>query len=76
VGCRVRTAKADLLRVVDIDGVLLPDPLARQPGRGAYIHPTTTCLDLALHRRVFVRALRSAGPLEESAVRAYVQPTV
>ena len=72
VGCRATTAKTDLLRLVAVDGVLLPDPQARQPGRGAYLHPTATCLELALRRRAFPRALRLAGPLDDSQVRAHV----
>ena len=75
VGCRKFTAKADLLRIVVVDGVLLPDLPARQPGRGAYLHPTTTCLDLALRRRAFPRALRLAGPLDDSPVREHVRPS-
>ena len=76
VGCRVPAAKTDLLRLVAVDGVLLPDPQARQPGRGAYVHPTTTCLDLAQRRRAFPRALRLAGPLDDSLVRGHVHQTV
>ena len=72
MGCRVTTAKTDLLRLVAVDGVLLPDTRARQPGRGAYLHPTVTCLDLAERRRAFPRALRLAGPLDDSQVRAHV----
>jgi predicted RNA-binding protein YlxR (DUF448 family) len=28
------------------------------PGRGAWLHPTSECLDAALRRRAFARALR------------------
>ena len=40
VGCRVRAVKSELLRVTARDGLCLPDPRSRQPGRGAYLHPT------------------------------------
>ena len=72
VGCRQRAAVGELLRVVAGDGVVLPDPSHRLPGRGAHVHPVVACLDLAEKRRAFPRALRVAGPLDVSAVRAHV----
>lgn len=72
VGCRVCTAKAELLRVVAIGNDLVPDRLGRRPGRGAHIHPDPGCLDLAERRRAFARALRLPGPLETGAVRAEI----
>ena len=67
VGCRERATKSELLRVVvgaDADGrpVAAPDPHGTAPGRGAHLHPTTECYDLAVRRRAFARALRQAGP--------------
>ncbi|WP_318836470.1 YlxR family protein [Actinomadura rudentiformis] len=69
VGCRVSTAKSDLLRLVVVEGVIVPDPRGRQPGRGAYVHPDPGCLELAERRRVFPRAFRLAGPLDTSVLR-------
>ncbi len=48
----------------DSDGhpAVVPDPTATAPGRGAHLHPTTECYDLAVRRRAFTRALRTAGP--------------
>ena len=34
-----------------------------RPGRGAHLHPTTACYDLAVRRRAFARALRSGAGL-------------
>ena len=67
IGCRQRAAKHELLRVTagsDPDGLaaVVPDPTATAPGRGAHLHPTTECYDLAVRRRAFSRALRLAGP--------------
>jgi predicted RNA-binding protein YlxR (DUF448 family) len=63
VGCRQRAAKQDLLRVVVQDlghgPQVVPDPAGRADGRGAYLHPTTVCLDHAVRRRAFARALRA-----------------
>lgn len=72
VGCRVKAAKADLLRVVGAGGALAPDPEGRLPGRGACVHPDPRCLDLAEKRRAFPRALRLDGPLDLTPVREHV----
>jgi uncharacterized protein len=53
-----------MLRVVARDGALVPDEKAVLPGRGAWVHDTDACLDAALRRRAFGRALRSTGALE------------
>ena len=70
VGCRQRTAASDLLRVVvapvaastpasfDADVVAVPDPRRRAAGRGAWVHPDPACVEQAIKRRAFVRALR------------------
>ena len=73
VGCRERAAKQDLLRVVAAGEGLVPDPGGRSPGRGAYLHRSTACLDTALRRRAFPRALRVPGPLDPTAVREHVE---
>ncbi len=72
VGCRSRAPAGELLRVVARDGAVLPDQARRQPGRGAHLHPTVACLELAERRRAFPRALRQPGPLDTSAVAALV----
>ncbi|MBL3698922.1 YlxR family protein [Leucobacter luti] len=69
VACRTRASRTSLLRVVVRDGQLCVDDRAVLPGRGAWVHPTTECLKLAVTRGVFPRALRvsgkpDAGPLE------------
>ena len=69
VGCRVRTAKSDLLRLVVVEGEIVPDPRGRLPGRGAHLHPDLRCLELAERRRAFPRAFRLPGPLDGTALR-------
>jgi predicted RNA-binding protein YlxR (DUF448 family) len=49
--------------------VVAPDPHHRLAGRGAWLHPDPSCLDLAERRRAFPRALRRGGPLDTTAVR-------
>jgi predicted RNA-binding protein YlxR (DUF448 family) len=61
-----------MMRVVVVEGVLVPDLRARIPGRGAWVHPTPECLDLAERRRAFARALRVPGPLDVAAVRSEI----
>ncbi|MGO1769876.1 MAG: YlxR family protein [Microbacterium sp.] len=64
VGCRARAARASLLRVVSIDSALIPDETGSKPGRGAWVHPARRCVQTALTRRAFARALRVPGPLD------------
>ncbi|MDF3302649.1 YlxR family protein [Streptomyces tropicalis] len=73
VGCRERAAKTELLRTVEIEGECVPDPRGTLPGRGAYVHPALVCLDQAVRRRAFPRALRVPGPLDVMALRRYVE---
>ncbi|MFE7766411.1 YlxR family protein [Streptomyces sp. NPDC057438] len=75
VGCRRRSAKTELLRVVAIEDECVPDPRGTLPGRGAYLHPAQVCLDLAVRRRAFARALRAPGALDTKALRRYVEQT-
>ncbi|MER0482996.1 YlxR family protein [Streptomyces sp. Edi2] len=75
LGCRERAAKGDLLRIVVIEGECVPDPRGTLPGRGAYVHPTLVCLDLAVRRRAFNRAYRARGPFDATALRRFIERT-
>ncbi|WP_078628327.1 YlxR family protein [Streptomyces sp. NRRL F-2664] len=75
VGCRERAAKSDLLRIVAIEDECVPDHRGTLPGRGAYVHPAVVCLDQAVRRRAFPRALRSAGALDTANLRNAVAGT-
>ncbi|MCF3965156.1 YlxR family protein [Streptomyces fuscigenes] len=72
VGCRGRAAKNDLLRIVVSEGHCVPDRSGTLPGRGAYVHPVVDCLELAVRRRAFPRALRVQGPLDTARLRGAV----
>jgi predicted RNA-binding protein YlxR (DUF448 family) len=83
VGCRQRTTRSELLRVTlgeDTSGVpvVVPDPRGTAPGRGAHLHPTTACLELAERRRAFPRALRYEGgkALSLDRLRSHLAETV
>jgi predicted RNA-binding protein YlxR (DUF448 family) len=53
----------------DVDGhpAVLPDPDGTATGRGAHLHPTTECYELAVRRKAFSRALRCSGVALSSA---------
>ena len=80
VGCRRCDVRSALLRVVaewndtgEHVARVVVDPRLRLPGRGAWLHPTPECLDLAVRRKAFGRALRVKAFLDVAAVNAYVE---
>ncbi|MGI8953406.1 MAG: YlxR family protein [Nocardioidaceae bacterium] len=77
VGCRQRAVKTDLVRVVVVDDgttqTVVPDLRGAAPGRGAYLHPTVQCLERAMQRKVFGRALRAPGTIDLAEVVALVR---
>ncbi|MFF7362549.1 YlxR family protein [Streptomyces sp. NBC_01335] len=73
VGCRERAAKTELLRIVVDEGACAPDPRGTLPGRGAYVHPASVCLDLAVRRRAFLRAFKAKGPFDTTALQRFVE---
>ena len=77
VGCRQRSVKSDLLRVVGgatgHGWTAYPDDEARRPGRGAYVHLSRECLDLAERRRALPRALRLDGTPDLTALRSWIE---
>lgn len=58
----------------DADGrpAAVPDPTATRPGRGAHLHPTTACYELAVRRRAFAPALRVGRSLDSAPVATYL----
>jgi len=61
-----------LLRVVGRGNEIVPDPQARLPGRGAYLHPSQSCFEQAQRRRAFARALRLPGPVTTGPLGQYL----
>ncbi|WP_275887117.1 YlxR family protein [Nocardioides sp. 616] len=77
MGCRERATKSELLRVVAGKGpdglpAVVPDPTATSPGRGAHLHPTSECYELAVRRRAFTRALRVREGLAVTPLGEYL----
>ena len=73
VGCRQRANPSDLLRVIVVNGSIEPDPKAQKLGRGAWLHPNSACLKLAIERKAFSRAFRFAGEIQVTALSKYVE---
>ncbi|MGO2684242.1 YlxR family protein [Microbacterium sp.] len=75
VGCRMRASRSALLRVVADHGILVFDERAVLPGRGAWVHPTRECLDTAIRRQAFARALRVSASIgfSEAAVSQTIE---
>jgi uncharacterized protein len=66
----------ELLRVAAVhagDGnhAITVDSAGNLPGRGAWLHPDQQCLQEAIRRRAFARALRITGSPDTSAVVEY-----
>jgi predicted RNA-binding protein YlxR (DUF448 family) len=77
VGCRKRELAVELLRVVAVGGgngnsAVTVDTARKLPGRGAWLHPDLQCLQTAIRRRAFVRALRITGSPDITEVLEHV----
>ena len=73
IGCRKRELAAELLRMVAVmtgngEYAVTVDIARHRPGRGAWLHPDDRCLQAAVRRRAFARALRITGSPDTSAV--------
>ena len=65
IGCGRRAPQAELVRFrAQAGGVVLDR--ARSGGRGSWLHPALACLERALQRRAFPRALRSQGVVADA----------
>ena len=51
---------------------VVPDPTSTAPGRGAHLHPTAGCYDLAVRRKAFGRALRAPAGLGTDEVARHL----
>ncbi|MBS1693907.1 MAG: DUF448 domain-containing protein [Actinobacteria bacterium] len=78
IGCRGRELAIGLLRVVARPGgngvaTVTVDSARTLPGRGAWLHPDGICLQAAVRRRAFARALRITGSPDLSGVIGHVE---
>ncbi|MGZ4131781.1 MAG: YlxR family protein [Actinomycetota bacterium] len=75
VGCRIVAPKPALVRVVRSPaGVVAVDPAGTAPGRGAYVHRDTACVEAGLRKGGLARSLRAGlGPEIAGTLRALVE---
>ena len=78
VGCRKRALTVELLRVVAVstengNGAVIVDHVGNEPGRGAWLHPVSECLQAAIRRRAFGRALRISSSPDVSGVEEHFE---
>ena len=74
IGCRKKGPRSELLRLVAEGSgstAVLVDERRRMAGRGAWLHPSESCLALAVKRRAFGRALK--GPAGTAAVERRIK---
>ena len=70
IDCRKRVNPMELLRVVCVEGRILPDPHRSLPGRGAWVH--RTCAVRAVERGAFRWAFRRDEPVDGSELLTYM----
>jgi len=68
VGCGRKAPQRELVRFAAPDGTLRLDRGRRLPGRGAYAHARLSCLERAVARRAFSRALGKTVRIPENLV--------
>ena len=59
------------MRVVARDGLVVVDTAKRMQGRGAWVHPDPGCVETAVRRNAFGRALRVTGQLDVTALTTF-----
>lgn len=79
IGCRERATTRELIRLVLIRGSEMETEIAVDesrslPGRGAHLHPTHRCYELAVRRRQFPVAWRGQvdNSVRHGAVGTYL----
>jgi uncharacterized protein len=77
VGCRERSPKSGLVRLVVTSAGVVPDLEGHAPGRGAYVHRDPRCLDALMGKDALARALRTGlGPDELGRLRNTIETGV
>jgi predicted RNA-binding protein YlxR (DUF448 family) len=74
VGCGTTSQKTSLIRIVRTrQGKVIADDTGRQPGRGTYLCPDSSCWDRAIDRGAIERSLRSTiSAADLDALRGYL----
>ena len=65
VGCKEMKDKSQLIRIVKTpDGIVELDPTGKRSGRGAYLCPSSACLQRAYKTKALQKALQCEIPAE------------
>ncbi len=73
VGCRQRVFQKSLLRVNLVENRLVPKPNGGSMGRGAWIHPSSKCLEIAIDRKALGRALKAQKQVDAAELITYIE---
>lgn len=65
IACREIAGKRGLIRVVRTEQGVMLDPTGKKAGRGAYIHPTRSCMATVLQSNRLNQALRTNVTAED-----------
>src|SRR5262249_29159804 len=71
IGCGGLAPKRELVRLIVSGDRVVPDPGARAPGRGAYIHATAACAALGLRPKPLRRAFRASVAVPDETVNLF-----
>ena len=73
VGCRQRETRKSLIRLVLVNSKISIDSEKKLPGRGAWLHAKTACLQLALNRKAFGRAFKRQSEADEQVLTQAIE---
>jgi predicted RNA-binding protein YlxR (DUF448 family) len=73
VGCKTLGTRKSLIRLVLVNTELTIDEGKKLPGRGAWLHASKKCFDLALNRKAFGRALKQQFNADEKVLALAIE---
>lgn len=73
VGCKTLGTRKSLIRVILVNTELTIDEDKKLPGRGAWLHASKKCFDLAVNRKAFSRALKQSVEVNEKVLALAIE---
>ena len=73
VGCKTLGTRKSLIRVVLVNTELTIDEGKKLPGRGAWLHGSKECFELAVNRKAFSRALKQHFTADEKVLAQAIE---
>lgn len=71
ISCRKRANPSALIRVVLVDGKVIPDPKGGASGRGAWLHKK--CAEVAIARNAFRFAFKQDAAVDVSELLKFLE---